>query len=417
MQIPVPPVLEAIAQTLHRYHAKMVLVGGCVRDYFLHIPIKDYDIEVYGLKDLETLEEILSAFGKVKEVGKSFGILKLLHEGKEYDFAFPRLERKTGRGHRGFAVTVDGALDFASAARRRDFTINAMGYIIEEKRLLDPFGGREDLRSKILRHIDDETFVEDPLRVLRGVQFCARFDLAMHLDTLSLCREMVVSGMLHELPKERIFEEIRKLFLQARQPSKGFMLMQKMGALALFPWLGECDPQTLQRTLRRLDRTAESVRTWDEKERMALSLAALSLEGGAKRAEEQVRFLSDEIRLRETVVRLVSSYPDALQTARGIEDVSVRKLSLRAPIRQLVVLLDADGKTKEARRLEDAAKRLGVFEHAPAPLLQGRDLVEKLKLSPSPKFKEILDKVYEAQLEGRIASKDEALAYVKKELL
>ena len=417
MQIPVPPVLEAIAQTLHRHHAKMVLVGGSVRDYFLDIPIKDYDIEVYGLKDLETLEEILSAFGKVKEVGKSFGILKLLHEGKEYDFAFPRLERKTGRGHRGFAVTVDGALDFASAARRRDFTINAMGYIIEEKRLLDPFGGREDLRNKILRHIDDETFVEDPLRVLRGVQFCARFDLSMYPDTLCLCREMVASGMLHELPKERIYEEIKKLLLQARKPSKGFALMQKMGALALFPWLGECDPQTLQHTLRRLDRTAESVRTWDEKERMALSLAALVLEGGAKKAEETVLFVSDEVRLRETVARLVAAYPEAVKTAHDLRNASVRRLSLKAPIRQLVVLLDADGKTEEARLLEEAAKRLGVFEHAPAPLLLGRDLVQKLKLSPSPKFKEILDKVYEAQIEGQITSRDEALDYVKKELL
>ena len=411
----IPHILKYITTIFQKHNARMILVGGCVRDYFLNLPIKDYDIEVYGLNSLAELEKILGMFGKVKLVGKSFGVLKFIHEGREYDFAFPRTERKVAKGHRGFDVSVDGGLDFKTAARRRDFTINAMGYDVLQKRFLDPFGGKEDLQKRILRHIDDSTFIEDPLRLYRGVQFCARFSLTMYPSTKALCQKMVEEGMLEELPKERVFEEIKKLLLQAKTPSLGFALLHELGALRYFPALKELDDLLWRKTMCRVDVLAFQTKDLEEKKRLVLLLAALSLSFDEKGVEAFVTALSDEVKLLEEVLRLWAAYPMALQVYDERTDSAVRKLSVEVGICDLVYLLAADGREEAARWLKERAEALGVCKSAPAPLLLGRDLVEKLKLSPSPKFKEILEKVYQTQLEGKITTKEEALAYVQKE--
>ncbi len=416
-----PSILHTISDDLQKQHAKVIVVGGSVRDYFLGLPIKDYDLEVYGLNRVETLEKVLAKYGKVKLVGKSFGVLKFVYEGEEYDFAFPRTERKTGSGHRGFDITVDGTMDFQSAARRRDFTINAMGYDIAEKRFLDPFGGRKDLEEKILRHIDDNTFTEDPLRLYRGVQFCARFGLSMHASTKMLCRKMVEEGMLEELPKERIFDEIKKLLLQAKRPSVGFVLIKELGALRYFPVLYTLHETPWQQTLQRLDIMAELTNERIERA-LVLMLSALVY---SFQSEEEVRaligWLSDEVKLITSVV-LLWRYSRRVLEIAGSEDIdtAVRKLSVHADISELVLVAKAAYRAQTGRDFEAAeqilkrAKVLGVLHSAPKPFLQGRDLLQLPGFSPSPKFKEILDKVYEVQLEGRIKTKEEALMFIKK---
>ena len=224
-----PKILKTLSKTLADQHAKAIIVGGSVRDHFLGKPIKDYDIEVYGLESLKQLETILSKYGSVNLVGRSFGVLKFTHEGEEYDFSFPREERKVDRGHRGFDVTTDGGLDYETAARRRDFTINAIGYDVTSGVFIDPFGGMADLEAGVLRHIDERTFVEDPLRVYRAVQFAARFGMEVAPETVKLCQQMVAEGMLDELPRERVWEEWRKLLLKSPKPSIGFELMRVWG--------------------------------------------------------------------------------------------------------------------------------------------------------------------------------------------
>jgi len=224
-----PNILKILSKTLADQHAKAIIVGGSVRDHFLGKPIKDYDIEVYGLETLTQLETILSKYGSVNLVGRSFGVLKFTHEGEEYDFSFPREERKVDSGHRGFEVTTDGGLDYETAARRRDFTINAIGYDVTSGAFIDPFGGMADLEAGVLRHIDERTFVEDPLRVYRAVQFAARFEMRVAPETVNLCQQMVAEGMLDELPRERVWEEWRKLLLKSPKPSIGFELMRAWG--------------------------------------------------------------------------------------------------------------------------------------------------------------------------------------------
>ena len=226
-----PPILLKISYALQAKGANAVVVGGAVRDMLLGIPVKDYDIEVYGLQKVEELEAVLGTFGSVNSVGKSFGVVKLKSGTWEFDFSFPRTERKTGKGHQGFDVSVDGALDFKTAARRRDFTINAIGYEMQKCSLIDPYGGVDDIKKSCLRHIDANTFVEDPLRVYRAVQFAARFGFTVAQETASLCKKMVAEGMLDELPKERVYEEWKKLLLKADKPSVGLELMREWGII------------------------------------------------------------------------------------------------------------------------------------------------------------------------------------------
>ena len=229
-----PNELQIIFKKLNTHNLKAIIVGGYVRDFFLAKVSKDIDVEVYGLSKLDALVEIVQEFGKVDLVGKSFGVCKLHYKGLDVDFSMPRLENKTSTGHRGFVITTKKELEFIKASSRRDFTINAMGYDTLNKKILDPFGGLQDLHKKILRIVDKKSFIEDPLRVLRAMSMVARFDLEVHNYTLLLCKSMVNKGMLKQLPKERIYEEFKKLFFKSKKPSQGLTFLKKIDGLSFF---------------------------------------------------------------------------------------------------------------------------------------------------------------------------------------
>ena len=227
MEIPAP--LHTVLESLMDVGYRPVIVGGSVRDALMGRPVEDYDVEVYGVESMDALHSSLQLQGRVDAVGRHFGVLKMRFGEDEVDFSLPRTEEKTGVGHRGFAVTTDGGLSYAEAARRRDFTINAIGYDVAEGMFFDPFGGQRDLEQGVLRHIDETTFVEDPLRVYRAVQFAARFGMELADETFALCQRVVEEGRLEELPRERIWAEWRKLFLQSPRPSIGFEWMRQLG--------------------------------------------------------------------------------------------------------------------------------------------------------------------------------------------
>ena len=187
---------------------RAMLVGGSVRDRLLGLEAKDFDVEVYGL-DPQLLRKILERTGKVNTVGEHFSVYKVVFyprrtegssEGQpvsgestpqerfEIDVSLPRRESKSGRGHRGFVIEGDPTMTFEEAARRRDFTINAILLDPLTEEIIDPYGGREDLKRRILRAVAADTFVEDSLRVLRAVQLAARFDMTIEDQTIALCR-------------------------------------------------------------------------------------------------------------------------------------------------------------------------------------------------------------------------------------
>jgi tRNA nucleotidyltransferase (CCA-adding enzyme) len=224
-----PAVLELFRAIAHA-GGRALLVGGWVRDRFLARATKDLDIEVHGLP-LEALERVLSTRGEVIAVGRAFGVLKV--KGLEADISIPRRDSKRGSGHRGFVVDLDPALGYAEAARRRDLTLNSMGFDPLRGEVLDPHGGRADLARGILRATDPVRFADDSLRALRVAQFRARFEMEPDRELRTLSSAMDLS----DLPGERIFEELRKLLLQSRKPSLGFEFLRETGLLRFFPEL------------------------------------------------------------------------------------------------------------------------------------------------------------------------------------
>ncbi len=222
---------EKAQQTAHNIAAAVAArggrayyVGGYVRDRLLGRENTDIDIEVHGITPA-VLEEILDAHGERIAVGESFGIYTL--KGYALDIAMPRRERAVGRGHRDFSVDVDPFIGTEQAATRRDFTVNAMMQDVLTDDIVDHYGGREDLRRGVLRHVSDATFPEDPLRVMRAAQFAARFDFTVAPATVALCRGMDLTA----LPRERIEGEWRKALLQAATPSVFFTTLRAMHQL------------------------------------------------------------------------------------------------------------------------------------------------------------------------------------------
>src|SRR5256714_1145918 len=227
---PIPEQVLNIAQAVRDEGGRALLVGGCVRDELMSRQPKDWDLEVYGI-DSSRLRGLLDRFGEVNVVGEAFTVYKL---GAHLDVSVPRRERKTGRGHRAFVIEGDPAMSIEEAARRRDFTINAILQDPLTEELIDPFHGREDIERKLLRAVSPETFGEDSLRVLRAAQFAARFEFDIEPETFELCRSIDLS----DLPAERIWGEMEKLLLRARRPSVGLQLLRELGAVdQLFPEL------------------------------------------------------------------------------------------------------------------------------------------------------------------------------------
>jgi tRNA nucleotidyltransferase (CCA-adding enzyme) len=210
------------------------LVGGCVRDWLLGIPGKDYDIEVFGL-GYEQLAAALARWGKVDLVGRSFGVVKLTTSRREtYDFSIPRRDSKTAPGHKGFEIQFDPALTPREAAARRDFTINSLMFDPRRGELLDFYGGEADLRNRVLRHTSP-AFPEDPLRVLRGMQFAARFNLSAASETIELARS--IKGTYAELARERVREEWFKWAEKSSTPSLGLRFLVQTEWIEHFPEL------------------------------------------------------------------------------------------------------------------------------------------------------------------------------------
>jgi len=447
--ITLPAPLKPLTDRLIAEGAFPVVVGGYVRDALLGIASKDIDIEVYSIPSLETLQQILSPYGSVNIVGKSFGVLKMTIEGYDIDFSLPRTESKKAPGHKGFEIMLSSQLDFTTAALRRDFTINAMGFDINSSYLLDPYKGQRDLHEQKLRCVNTKTFVEDPLRVLRAVQMAARFHLECDDALMLLCRKMVKESALDELPKERVFEEFRKLLLKSSAPSIGFRIMARIGLLDYYPELAALrrvgqDPKrhpegdAWEHTLMSVDVMAGQ-RTGDTKRDLILMLAVLCHAFGKPEAQLQgvedhglfgvdptfafIGRLTDEKGLADAVAALVRHHADPARYYRdGADDAQIRRLALTVPLEDLVLVAKANhlGRgTPEARLrtftpgewLLQRAIRANATPHSLEPLLQGRDLI-KAGFRPSADFKTILDAAFDAQLEGEFETYTGAMAWL-----
>lgn len=228
----VPQALSHFACAIRNEGGTAFLVGGCVRDIFLGIPAKDFDVEVHGMS-LDCIEKTLQDIQfNYSEVGKHFGILKATSPDKvDFDISIPRREKKSGIGHKDFTIEIDPNLTMKEACRRRDFTINALMLDMLTGEVHDFFYGMDDMQCNILRAVDPKTFVEDPLRAMRALQFVSRFNLNVHPDSFKVIQKIVKSGELNALPKERLQGEWKKLLL-SKNPTAGLELAKKLGILA-----------------------------------------------------------------------------------------------------------------------------------------------------------------------------------------
>jgi len=413
MSVNYPKPLHKIFSKLIEHGIKPVIVGGYVRDALLQRESHDIDIELYNVTSLEYIEKLLKEFGSVNSVGKSFGIVKLRYQEMELDFSLPRSDSKIATGHQGFHIKVDPSLDFKAASSRRDFTINAMGYDTQTKELLDPFHGKKDLQEKRLKAVDLKKFDEDPLRVLRAVMFHARFEFALDAALFQKCKVMIETDVLQELPQERIFEEIKKILLKAKRPSKGFLLLKQLGGFHFFTEFSQLAEKEYTETVQALDRLHKE-KIDDEESILALMLAILcskfsktTTQSFLNRITRNKKLIAIVEKLTQTQLRLkeCNNY-DIYKLATDIEiDIFVKYLEALYPLK----------KTKEIKLLKETAESLGVLHKKIPPFIMGKDLIA-FGIKPSTNFSKILTDAYEAQMQEIFKSRDEALRWLKEYL-
>lgn len=458
MDVPLPAGVTRLAGALAAAGGRPFVVGGAVRDALLGLPVTDFDVEVFGL-EAESLRRVLEGLGRVDAVGQAFTVYKL--SGLDgvagaVDVSLPRRDSKAGPGHRGIAVVGDPHLDVAEAARRRDFTVNALMFDPLRGELLDPHGGLRDLEAGVLRAVDAATFGEDPLRALRAVQMAARFELVVAPATAALCASMP----LRELPAERVFGEIEKLLLKARRPSLGFALLHDWGLLpAVAPELIplEATPQDAEwhpegdvwiHTLMVIDRAAGELDGLDRPRALAVMLGALCHDLGKppttkfedgrirSRGHEEAGVPPSEALLDRWNVRTLLGYdvrgqvlglvahhlkPGQLYDVREqVSDGAVRRLARKCEPDLLYRVARADcmGRAGDwppvaMEWFRERVQALDVAVRPPEALLKGRHVLA-LGLAPGPEVGRIVAAVYERQLDGVVTTLAEAEAEARR---
>jgi tRNA nucleotidyltransferase (CCA-adding enzyme) len=405
-----PTVLNPIFNKLELHNISCVIVGGYVRDCLLNIKSKDIDVEVYGVRSLVQLADILQEFGSVNSVGKSFGVCKLKIDTIELDFSLPREDNKIGTGHKGFEVITNSSLDYKDAAIRRDFTINSMGYDVKNKKILDPFHGLEDLKNKTLNAVNETTFIEDPLRVLRGVQFSARFNFTMSEKLFLLCKNMIENSLLDELSQERIYEEIKKLLLKSLMPSKGFKLLKELGALKYFPPLQRLSSSSFNTILTTLDCVKQANITY--------KLSALSYKFPKEEIILFITHLTSDKKLLKDILIITQNYKE-IDTIykKSVSDYEIYKLATKANIEELVLFNEAvccaENINRDAnKKVQAQAIKLGVLNKPKIAILEGEDILQ-FGIKPSKIYSQILDNAYEAQMHSEFNSHEGALSWLE----
>ena len=448
--LPELEIAERIARDVLAAGGRALIVGGWVRDRLMGHASKDIDVEVFGI-DAARLKEMLETIAPVNTVGESFTVYKVAG----LDVSLPRRESKTARGHRGFAVTGDPALSIREAARRRDFTINAISWDPLTHEYVDPFDGRGDIDARVLNAVDPRRFPDDSLRVLRAVQFAARFEFALDPGTRELCRRID----LDDLPAERVWGEIEKLLLKAVRPSIGFALALDLGVVErLFPELDAlvgC-PQEAEwhpegdvwiHTLLVLDQARQRIDGLDYPQQVAVMLGALChdlgkppttafVDGRVRSLEHEeegiapANALLDRLNVhsvqgydvRRQVLGFVANHlkPGMFAKAQPpVGDGAFRRLAQKVDLELLAIVAKADcegrGGGFDCSAMDwflARARQLGVEHAPPEPLVKGRHLIE-MGVQPGPALGDVLRHVYERQLDGGVATFDEALALAR----
>ncbi len=436
-----------IAEKIEKNGGRAYFVGGFVRDRLCGTENKDIDIEVHGIEPSE-LCNILSELGSLIKTGKSFGVYSL--RGYNIDIAMPRTEHLTGTKHTDFEINIDPQIGTQKAAIRRDFTINALMEDILTGEITDHFGGRQDLKNGIIRHVNDKSFCEDALRVLRGAQFAARFGFAIHPQTLKLFSKIDLS----DLARERVMEELSKAMLKSLKPSVFFEVLRSADALdTWFPELKaligieqnpayHAEGDVWTHTMMVIDEAANFRHLVTNPLGFMLSAVIHDLGkitctvviGGVIHAyrheteglpiiEKFLHRLTNENALIKYVLKLCEFHMKPRILAQNKSSIkSTNKMFDSVPDPTgLIYIAEADNRGKLPKRedknqLEFLLKRRDMYlETMSKPHVMGKDLIDA-GLTPDERFSEILSYAHKLRLAGveKESALKQTLAYAKK---
>jgi len=423
---------------------RIFLVGGAVRDMILGKLIKDVDIEIHGLYP-EQIETILSQYGQVNRVGKSFGVLRI--EGIDIDWSLPRLD-SSGRKPE---VTIDPHLSLKQAFMRRDLTINAMGIDLLTYECIDFFGGIKDIQDRVLRVVDPVFFCQDPLRFYRVMQFIGRFEMEPDSLLTQICTTMDISTV----SIERIEKECEKLLLKSQRPSLAFRWLHKIGRLkevipevALLdgvPQNSEWHPEgdVFEHSMQALDASAFLVYN-DMQTKLIMMYAALLHDIGKKETTKQIGGVWRSLRhehvgalMVPAALRRITRKKDLISAVKCLVKYHMVPMQLvkskasKSAYKRLACKVDLCGITlsmladlcladKQGRNglshipltssfsdldyFRNCIEKLGIAVAAEKPVLQGSDLLKYV--APGPKIGKMLAYAYTIQLQEGIVDKD-----------
>ncbi|MDR0351760.1 MAG: polynucleotide adenylyltransferase [Puniceicoccales bacterium] len=436
--------LSKIISTLHSAGAKCYFVGGCVRDAILNEPITDIDIEVFNINS-EKLSVLLAKDHRIDQVGKSFGVIKVHDLG--VDISVPRIEEKIGETHRDFSIAERINMDISSAAVRRDFTMNALYFDPLKNHVIDQFGGMKDIENKILRHTS-EKFIEDPLRVLRAMQFAARFNLTVADETIKISSKLSCDN----ISAERILEEWKKLLLFGKTPSRGIRFLRACGWLKYFPEISNlvgCEQDILshpegdvfEHICIALDHLPQ-VRNGKFFDDMVVGFALLCHDFGkpattfrnetgvhgsyhhGKHGVIPAKAFLERMRMPKSMVTQILPLVKHHMAIRDVIKVNDMDSGIRALANKVgridllikISLCDTFRRFKphgsNEALVKAQAEKLGILSSKPSPILLGRHLIG-LGLTPDKKFRKLLDLAFEAQLKGKFQDEPGAIGFIK----
>ena len=427
-------ILRTIASDISHHGGTTYFVGGYVRDQLLGKENKDIDVEIHGIS-VDQTKAVLESYGHVDSIGASFGVLMI--KGLDIDFAFPRTESKTGNKHTDFAVHVDPFLDLTEAARRRDFTMNSIMQNVLTGEYVDPFNGRQDINNKLIKIVDDTTFIEDALRPLRACQFSSRLGFEIDHHLLNLSKGLSYS----HLSRERIMTELDKALLSDK-PSVALEYMYDMGILdELIPELSAlkgCPQNPLfhpegdvwNHTMLVLD---EGAKVKDQSKHPRYFMYACLLHDigkpdttkedafgrirsvdhdkvGADISKTVLKRLTNERELTRYVSTLTEHHMRAHKLL-DMKDYKVKKMMLDVDMHELLLLNTCDISGRDMndatnKRLSDIEiKRQRISDFSVGefgeinPFFKGKDLIER-GFKPGKDLGEALNHVFELQLQG-----------------
>lgn len=408
MDIPLDVPTQKLISRLSDAGLDPVIVGGSVRDVVSGSVPKDIDIEVYG-DSIDGIAKTLRKNGyQVDEVGKSFGVLKVgQRNGLDVDISVPRRDSLTGEGHRGFEVDMDQDLNFTEASDRRDFTMNAMGYSPVYKVAIDPHSGLQDLKENKLRHVS-EAFAEDPLRVLRGFQFAARYDMEMDAGTVEMSRRLLPRAS--ELSKERLVTEWEKFYAKGKSPAKGLAILKQTGWDTTVPHLASYNTPAVSKTTEKAVSLAGKYS--DPAKRVRIVSASIATHMDDNQSKDFIRSTVNGKDEQATAIALSRKAP--VESDTELRMLSRRLSEKKTSLEEYALVRQSHG--EDTSEWMSRAKRLRIASEPRPALVMGRDIMAVTDRKPGPWMGILTRDALIAQDKGEFSSKKDAIKWMKKEL-